>query len=272
MAAVPSLGQPEAAGERASEQPHPSPSGDSAAFNSFSKAGRGKEEDFLIKNTLNTPPSSVFFPRMGKIEQRGEAWEGERWRILGISSRRCGKGSAVGAPSPVETSGISSRAGERRETFIPAEGEKKRERAIEHIIKGLHKDGARAGGGKIGISRNEAQERFQQPRHGGVLQPAWLEIKHKAHEGKKNGGVWSGRCGIKELIPPPGSAAKRCHCTSTHLSSFCCNELSDQDYLILFAASLTGVWFVRSFLLLFFLLFGSVYFFLVSFFFFSSFN
>lgn len=51
MAAVSSLGQTEAAAVRASERPHPSPSGDSSAFNLFSKAGRGKEED-LKKNKI----------------------------------------------------------------------------------------------------------------------------------------------------------------------------------------------------------------------------
>lgn len=118
---------------------------DSSAFHLFRKKKKLKKNN-PKPCKLQTPPSALF-SRLGewsKGERLGMRLPArERWRILRILLLLL-PGAAAKAPqwglsAPVETSGISSQAGERRETFIPAEGRGKKPLVIKG--RGLHKAG-----------------------------------------------------------------------------------------------------------------------------------
>lgn len=127
---------------------------DSSPFHLFRKK-KNKNPNQQNKKTnpkpseLQTPPSALF-SRLGewsKGERLGMRLPArERWCILRILLLLLLPGAAAkapqwGLPAPVETSGISSQAGERRGTFIAAEGRGREPRVIKG--RGLHKAGGK---------------------------------------------------------------------------------------------------------------------------------
>lgn len=198
------------------------------------------------------------------MEQGGEAWNEAPSQGEVVHpphppppppARRCGKGAAVGALRPRgnfwnkqsswrEETNLYTRRGERKKTPC-----NKRERIAQ-------------GRGKIrDLCKSKAPEQLWQPRLGGwCSRLGWKQNaptkhikkkkkerkKEKKNKKKKNGGVWSARWWDKGADPSSWIYSKAGHSSSTY-PLFLCNELSDPDYSVAFAASLTAVWFCCAF-------------------------